>query len=234
VDHGAARVDGVSGVAIPYPGDYAGMKSRSRFLIGVCLGAVCGLAAGGVTIATGDHDDDPRYEARAEIFGPPGSGIRGEARFRQESSTEDQPTPVIEVDVVVRGLPREPRERAFHVHEFGTCGPPFTAAGGHFDAGPAKNTEPESNHPYHLGDLPELERQGRTFRMHGATTRFVLQPAHPTTIFDSDGASVIVHQLEDRGDVGPPGRPGPPGSAGGGRDACGVIQMDDDDDGDDD
>jgi Cu-Zn family superoxide dismutase len=211
------------------------MRHRPRFLIGLLLGALCGLAVGGVTIATGDDDDDPSYEARAEIFGPPGSGIRGEARFTQESSTEDEPTPVVEVDVWVRGLPRSPSARAFHVHEFGNCGPPFTAAGGHFDAGPAKNTEPESNHPYHLGDVPELELRGRTFRMDGATTRFVLEPDHPTTIFDTDGASVIVHQMEDRGDVGPPGRPGPPGSAGGGRDACGVIQMgdaggDDDDD----
>lgn len=204
------------------------MKSRSRFLIGVCLGALCGLAAGGVTIATGDDDDDePRFEARATIVGAPGSGISGEARFRQDDSTEDQPAPVVEVDVVVRGLPREPRERAFHVHEFGTCGPPFTAAGGHFDAGPAKNTAPEPNHPYHLGDLPQLEVRNGVGRLHAETTRFVLQPNHPTTIFDTDGASVIVHQLEDQGDVGPPGRPGFPGSAGGGRDACGVIQMED-------
>jgi Cu/Zn superoxide dismutase len=60
----------------------------------------------------------------------------------------------------------------------------------------------------------------------------VIQPDHPTTILDSDGASVIVHELEDRGDEGPPGRPGPPGSAGGGRVACGVVEMsraDDDD-----
>jgi superoxide dismutase, Cu-Zn family len=145
-----------------------------------------------------------------------------------------KPAPVVKVDVVVRGLPREPRERAFHVHEFGSCGPPFTAAGGHFDAGPAKNTTPpDYNHPYHLGDLPELELRGRTFRMNGATTRFVLQPDHATTIFDADGAAVIVHALEDRGEHTPPGAPGLAGSAGGGRVACGVIQMGDAGDDDD-
>jgi superoxide dismutase, Cu-Zn family len=201
------------------------MRLRPRFLLGLFLGALCGVAAGGVTIATGDDDDGARYEARAEINGPPGSGIRGEARFRQRSD-EDQPTPVVEVDVVVRGLPREPRERAFHVHELGSCGPPFTAAGGHFDAGPAKNTTPpDHNHPYHLGDLPQLEVRGGVARLHAVTTRFVLQPNHATTIFDSDGASVIVHELEDRGDETPPGAPGLAGSAGGGRVACGVIQM---------
>jgi superoxide dismutase, Cu-Zn family len=203
------------------------MRLRARFLLGLFLGALCGIAAGGVTIATGDDDDDARYEARAEILGPPGSGIRGEARFKQRS-IDDQPTPVVEVDVVVRGLPSTPRERAFHVHETGACEPSYTAAGGHFDAGPAKNTTPpDNNHPYHLGDVPALELQGRTFRMHGVTTRFVLQPDHATTIFDSDGASVIVHELEDRGEETPPGAPGLPGSAGGGRVACGVIEMSD-------
>jgi superoxide dismutase, Cu-Zn family len=208
------------------------MRNRSRFLLGLLLGALCGLAAGGVTIATGDDDDDARFEARAQISGPPGSGIRGEARFRQDDSTEDQPTPVVEVDLVVRGLPREPRERAFHVHEFGDC-EPFADAGGHFDAGPFRNTTPpDQNHPYHLGDLPELEVRGGVGRLHAETTRFVLQPNHPTTIFDADGASVIVHELEDLGDQGAPGRPGPTGSAGGGRVACGVLEMSADDDDD--
>jgi superoxide dismutase, Cu-Zn family len=210
------------------------MKSRSRFLIGVCLGALCGLAAGGVTIATGDDDDDARYTAEAEIFGPPGSDIRGEARFEQRS-LDDQPTPVVEVDVWVRGLPPGPRTRAFHVHETGRCEPPtFAAAGGHFDAGPFRHTTPpDTNHPYHLGDLPELEVRGRTARMHGVTTRFVLQPDHATTIFgDEDGAAVIVHALEDRGEETPPGQPGFAGSAGGGRVACGVIEMEASDDDD--
>jgi Cu-Zn family superoxide dismutase len=208
------------------------MKSRSRFLIGVCIGALCGLAAGGVTIATGDDDDDARYTAEAEILGPPGSGIRGEARFEQRS-LDDQPTPVVEIDVWVRGLPRDPSRRAFHVHETGACEPSFAAAGGHFDAGPAKNTTPpDNNHPYHLGDVPELELRGSTFRMSGVTTRFVLQPDHATTIFDADDAAVIVHELEDRGEETPAGAPGLASSAGGGRVACGVIEMGEDNGGD--
>jgi superoxide dismutase, Cu-Zn family len=203
------------------------MRNRSRFVLGLLLGVVCGATAGGVTIATGDEDDGTRYTARAEIAGPPGSDIRGEARFKQRS-IDDQPTPVVEIDVWVRGLPPTPRERAFHVHETGACEPSFSAAGGHFDAGPAKNTSPpDFNHPYHLGDLPALELRGRTYQMHGATTRFVLQPNHATTIFDGDGASVIVHELEDRGEETPPGQPGFAGSAGGGRVACGVIEMSD-------
>jgi len=176
-----------------------------------------------VTIAVGDDDDETRYEARAEILGPPGSGISGEARFRQYSSTEDQPTPVVAVDVWVRGLPPGPRQRGFHVHDVGACEPTFAAAGDHFDAGPAKETGAE-NHPYHLGDVPQLEVRGSAARLHAVTTRFVLQPDHPTTIFDDDGASVIVHAMEDRGHEAEPGAP-----AGGARVACGVIEMSDDD-----
>lgn len=200
------------------------MRLRPRFLIGLLVGVLCGIAVGGVTIATGDDDDRARYEARAKILGPPGSGISGEARFRQRSN-DDQPVPLVEVDVVVRGLPPTPRERAFHVHEFGACEPSYSAAGGHFDAGPAKHTTPpDTNHPYHLGDLAELEVRRGVGRLSSETTRFVLQPDHPTTIFDADGASVIVHELEDRGDEGPPGRTGPAGSAGGARVACGVLE----------
>jgi Cu-Zn family superoxide dismutase len=200
------------------------MRIRPRFLFGLFVGALCGIAVGGVTIAAGDDDDETRYEARAEILGPPGSGIRGEARFRQYDSTEDQPTPVVAVDVWVRGLPREPRQRGFHVHDVGACEPTFAAAGDHFDAGPAKDTS-AANHPYHLGDVPQLEVRGSAARLHAVTTRFVLQPDHPTTIFDSDGAAVIVHAMEDRGHEAAPGAPG--GPAGGDRVACGVIEMDD-------
>jgi superoxide dismutase, Cu-Zn family len=198
------------------------MRLRPRFLFGLFVGALCGIAVGGVTIAVGDDDDETRYEARAEILGPPGSGISGEARFRQYSSTEDQPTPVVAVDVWVRGLPPGPRQRGFHVHDVGACEPAYTAAGDHFDAGPMKDTS-AANHPYHLGDLPQLEVRGSVARLHAVTTRFVLQPDHPTTIFDVDGAAVIVHAMEDRGQEGP-GAP-----AGGARVACGVIEMSDDD-----
>ena len=33
----------------------------------------------------------------------------------------------------------------------------FTSAGGHFDPGPNGNTDPDANHPYHMGDLPNME-----------------------------------------------------------------------------
>ena len=44
-----------------------------------------------------------------------------------------------------------------HLHAVGKCEPDFAAAGGHFDPGPAGNTDPDANHPFHMGDIPNLE-----------------------------------------------------------------------------
>ena len=38
-----------------------------------------------------------------------------------------------------------------------TCKASFlVTAGGHFDPGPAGNMDPDMNHPFHMGDLPNL------------------------------------------------------------------------------
>ena len=47
-----------------------------------------------------------------------------------------------------------PGKHGVHLHQTGKCEPDFTAAGGHFDPGPASNTDPDANHPFHMGDLP--------------------------------------------------------------------------------
>ena len=44
-----------------------------------------------------------------------------------------------------------------HIHGTGRCeGPDFKSAGGHFDPGPAGDPDPDVNHPYHMGDLPNI------------------------------------------------------------------------------
>ena len=69
------------------------------------------------------------------------------------------------------GAARRPSARRRQVR-----GRRFTSAGGHFDPGPAGNTDPDANHPYHMGDLPNLEgrrrRQGRA--RCASTTRVTL------------------------------------------------------------
>ena len=71
--------------------------------------------------------------------------------------------------------------------------PAFTAAGGHFDPGPAGNTDPDANHPYHLGDIPNL-RVGAdgSGTLHARTTRVTLSEG-PLSLLDADGSAIIIH-----------------------------------------
>ena len=81
-----------------------------------------------------------------------GEGVTGTADFVEmayDTGTE------VEITVTAKGL--KPGLHGVHLHAVGKCEPPaFTAAGGHFDPGPAGNTDPDANHPYHMGDIPNL------------------------------------------------------------------------------
>jgi len=163
-------------------------------------------------------------KAHADIAGPPGSGISGTAVFVQSL---DGILPTVKVSVTVKGL-APGSTHGFHIHENGSCGDspgppvvPFGGAGGHFDPGPFGNSSPpDSNHPFHMGDLPNLkaDAKGRATFVH-TTSRITLSDG-PLSILDANGSAVIVHALEDRGTTG-----APPGD-GGGRIACGIIRAD--------
>jgi superoxide dismutase, Cu-Zn family len=158
--------------------------------------------------------DNPVATIRIE-----GPGILGQAKL-----VEFAPG-FVRVDVRVNADPRvlTPGLHGIHFHAIGSCASgaaPFSEAGGHFDPGPFSSSLPvEANHPYHLGDLPNLvvDQQGRG-RLRTITSRITLVDS-PTTIFDADGTAVIIHELTDQiaaGGTGP--------QTGGGRLACGVIQ----------
>ncbi len=106
-----------------------------------------------------------------------------------------------------------------HIHAVGKCDPPaFTTAGGHFDPGPAGNMDADLNHPFHSGDLPNLNvgADGRGMAT-TYTTRFNL--GGPLSLFDADGSAIIIHANPDTYSTGTQGQ----GVAGGPRLACGVI-----------
>jgi len=160
--------------------------------------------------------------ARADIRG---EGITGTAEFREVSSESagatDPKFPVgtvaVEITLRIKGL--TPGAHGVHIHEVGKCDPSFLAAGGHFDPGPHGMSDPDANHPYHMGDLPniianELGEASYTVR----TTRITLSPG-PLSIFDEDGSAIIVHGNPDQGVTGAPKS----GLSGGPRVACGVI-----------
>ena len=163
-----------------------------------------------------------RLSARATIAGEPGSGIEGEVRLTELEG--NFPVPGVRIQARISGPPGvfALGRHGFHIHETakGGCLPPFTSAGGHFDAGPAGNPDPDVNHPYHTGDLPNLMVDSNGVGTIDATTsRITLSPG-PLSIMDQDGSVFIVHGKPDQGVSGP----AKSGVSGGPRLACGVIQ----------
>ncbi len=143
-----------------------------------------------------------------------GEGITGTADFvelKQGTGT------MVEITLTVSGV--KPGLHGVHLHAVGKCEPDFTAAGGHFDPGPASNPDPDANHPFHMGDIPNLEvgDNGRG-TLKAMTTRVTLS-AGPLSLFDGDGSAVIVHGNPDQGITGEPKS----GVSGGPRIACGII-----------
>lgn len=144
-----------------------------------------------------------------------GEGITGTAEFAESQQGSGK---IVDITVTVSGL--KPGMHGLHLHAVGKCTPDFAAAGGHFDPGPASNTDPDANHPYHMGDIPQLTAgaDGKA-TMKVATTRVTLSEG-PLSLFDADGSAIIVHGNPDQGITGEPKS----GVSGGPRVACGVIE----------
>ena len=143
--------------------------------------------------------------------------IEGTAKLREHESSEG--VKLVDIDISVRGLPKG--KHAVHIHEVGTCSP-CGEAKGHFDPGPNSNSNPDGNHPFHMGDLENItvspEGHGR---LKVSTTRVTLS-AGPLSVFDADGSAFIIHVDPDT--YCPEGVE--KGCAGGARAACGIITSD--------
>jgi Cu-Zn family superoxide dismutase len=122
---------------------------------------------------------------------------------------------LVTVTLAVSGLPDG--KHAVHIHETANC-VPCTAANGHFDPGPASNSSPDGNHPFHSGDLINLEVKNGFGVLNTITSRVTLSPG-PLSVFDADGSAFIIHINPDT--YCPAGAVA--GCAGGGRQACGII-----------
>jgi len=144
-----------------------------------------------------------------------GEGITGRAEFVERDNGTGK---VVEITLTVSGL--KPGRHGVHLHAVGKCTPDFTAAGGHFDPGPAGNMDPDANHPFHMGDIPNLEvgADGKG-TLKAVTTRVTLSDG-PLSLFDADGSAIIVHGNPDQMITGE----AKSGVSGGPRVACGVIE----------
>jgi Cu-Zn family superoxide dismutase len=145
-----------------------------------------------------------------------GDGVTGAADLTER--TYDTGGSQVEIVVTAKGL--KPGLHGVHLHAVGKCEAPFTSAGGHFDPGPAGNTDPDANHPFHMGDVPNI-RIGAdgSGTLRWRTSRVTLSEG-PLSLLDADGSAVIVHANEDQYTTGEPKS----GVSGGPRAACGVIE----------
>ena len=115
------------------------------------------------------------------------------------------------VHVVVVATGMTPGLHGLHIHAIGSCvSPDFASAGGHFNPLGVP-------HGAHAGDLPDLiVTPGGIGHMITTSAGFRLLPG-PLSIFDGDGAALIIHANPDDHVTNPSGNSGP-------RIACGAIQ----------
>ena len=177
------------------------------FILSAVFALVAGTAQAGPVMAT------------ADIAGCTDKNIRGTGTLIEHASPEG--IKQVDVALIVRGL--KDGKHAVHIHETAAC-EPCGAAKGHHDPGPNSNSKPDApdfNHPYHMGDLVNMEVKDGLGVMTTTTNRITLSDGR-LGIFDADGASFIIHTNEDQycdqdGELSK-------GCAGGSRDACGIIQ----------
>jgi Cu-Zn family superoxide dismutase len=180
---------------------------------------VSALAASGAAAGANDRErDESRGQegtvraAHADIRGP---GVTGTADLTEVKSGDG-----VSVRIVVRAKGLKPGAHGVHLHAVGRCEPDFAAAGGHFDPGPAGNTDPDANHPFHMGDIPNMTVKDNGDGSLTAVTSRVTLSSGPLSLFDADGTAIILHANPDQGITGEPKS----GVSGGPRAACGVIQ----------
>ena len=179
-----------------------------------------------VCLATAPALADQATKATAEFQGCSEAKVTGTATLTEQVTAEG----VKEVKVAMKVQGLKDGKHAVHIHEVGQC-EPCAAAGGHHDPGPSGQPRPDTaadtvpatdiNHPFHMGDLVNLEVKNGVGSLEHTTSRVTLSTGR-LSVFDADGSSIIVHTQADtycdqESEL-------KKGCAGGAREACAVLK----------
>ena len=169
---------------------------------------------------------DAPARATAEFKGCGEAKVTGTATLTEQVSAEG--VKEVKVEMKVQGL--ADGKHAVHIHEVGKC-EPCASAGGHHDPGPFGHPTPDTaaettpagdvNHPFHMGDLVNLEVKNGVGTLRHTTSRVTLSPGR-LSVFDADGSSIIVHTQPDT--YCDEETELKKGCAGGTREACAVLK----------
>ena len=145
-------------------------------------------------------------QAHADIKNAEGTSV-GTASLRE---TKDG----VLMTVNVKGLPQG--LHAVHFHSVGKCeGPAFTSAGPHFNPMNKKHGLKNPAGP-HAGDLPDMYVEKNGAGRYEVLADSITLGSGETSIFDTDGTTIIIHATADDNVTDPAGNSGD-------RIACGVI-----------
>ena len=169
------------------------------------LAAAAALAALALVPAASAMSHGGMKQARAVMHDAEGNEL-GVVNFAENGNG-------VLIEAELTGLP--PGERAFHLHETGSCEDGFQAAGDHYN--PAGNEHGTLNpNGAHAGDLPNIWVAESGEAVHDViTTDVTLAEGEANTLFDEDGSAVVIHENPDSYEAE---------AGAGGRIACGVIE----------
>ena len=175
----------------------------------LCAFATCFLVAG---CASAPSPLDRVAAASATIVNAAGEE-RGTAELWQDNDR------IVHVDVQLLNMPAGPH--AIHFHAVGKCegsgSTPFASAGAHFNPLGRQHGLENTAGP-HAGDAPNFTVNAEGAGRANFTTDRVTLTEGSTSLFDSDGASIVVHSGADDQISQPAGNAG-------GRIACGVLKQ---------
>ena len=145
--------------------------------------------------------------AGAELEDPDGKVV-GTSQFTEDAG---------KVNVGVQAKDLESGEHGIHFHEKGDCSSSdFKSAGEHFNPTNAKHGLENPEGP-HAGDLPNMTVDEDGTAAYKATTDQVTLSEGKTSVFDSDGTALVIHDKADDLKTDP-------GGDSGDRVACGEIE----------